>query len=68
MKKVLFIERLDFITIFFAIIFRPFFNIVKFRTGNKFFEKVHIHKYLKLFGIDESNPIKLNIIRGTQIQ
>tara|TARA_Y100000590_G_scaffold18275_1_gene21771 strand:+ start:33972 stop:35852 length:1881 start_codon:yes stop_codon:yes gene_type:complete len=60
MKKVLFIERLDFITIFFAIIFRPFFNIIKFRTGNKFFEKVHIHKYLKLFSIDPIWIVKEN--------
>ena len=51
MKKVLFFAKLDFFTIFFAIILRPFFNQVVFRAANIFFQNLKVHKCLNLIGI-----------------
>ena len=49
--KILFFARLDFFTIFFAVILRPFFNQVVFRNANTFFKNFKVHKYLNLIGI-----------------
>lgn len=49
--KILFFAKLDFFSIFFAIILRPFFNQVVFRNANTFFQNFKVHKYLNLFGV-----------------
>ena len=52
MKKILFFEKLDFISFFIAILLRPIFGIIKFRTANIFFQRLSTHKFLKLLGIE----------------
>ena len=52
MKKILFFDRLDYLTLIFAIFFRPFFKKIVFRNANYFFKNLKIHKYLNFIGID----------------
>ena len=60
MKKILFFDRLDYLTLIFAIFFRPFFKKVGFRNASPFFKNLKIHKYLNFIGIDVILSIKLN--------
>jgi len=60
MKKILFFERLDFISFFIAIFLKPFFGIIKFRTANIFFQRISTHKFLKFFGIEAVYILKEN--------
>ena len=60
MKKILFFEKLDFVSFFMAILLRPIFGVIKFRTANTFFQRVSTHKFLKLFGIEAVYILKEN--------
>ena len=52
MKKILFIDKLDFFTFLFTFFFRIFFNKIVFRNASSFFKNFNVHKYLKLIGIE----------------
>ena len=60
MKKILFFDKLDYFTLVVAILFRPFFNQVVFRSTITFFQNLKTHKYLNFFGVRWISFYKLN--------
>ena len=60
MKKILFFDKLDYFTLVVAILFRPFFNQVVFRSTITFFQNSKTHKYLNFFGLRWISFYKLN--------
>ena len=52
MKKVLFFDKLDYITLILAIILRPFFSQIAFRNANQLFQNIKLHRYLNIIDIN----------------